>query len=148
MSGTYSTALPSPWTCTAPVGPSPVCIDLPCWCVFNVRLMCNVPGRYACSELQAELTVSICVCQMCVIKESIVLLSKSLLSLSLLYSLSLSLSVCFSFLQSVTPMSQHLTWHTHTHTNISLHVYKLIYNVRQHGVAKHAVILMNPMETF
>lgn len=82
VSGTDSTALPSPLTPTAPVGPSRV-VDLPCWCVLNVRLMCNVPGRYACFELQAEQTVSICVCQMCVIKESIVLLSKSLLSLSL-----------------------------------------------------------------
>lgn len=46
--------------------------DLPFVCV-SVWLMCNAPGRYGCSELQAELTDSICVCQTCVIKESIVL---------------------------------------------------------------------------
>lgn len=86
-----------------------------CVCVC-VMLMCNVPGRYSCSRLLAELTDSICVCQTCVIKEFIVLcgfypqawsLSLSLLHLPTHCASSLCCQpACFSLLQSVTSMSQ------------------------------------------
>ena len=39
-----------------------------CVCV-RVGLICNGTGRYGCSGLLVKLTDSICVCQMCVIKE-------------------------------------------------------------------------------
>lgn len=86
-----------------------VCVSV---CV-RVWLMCNTPGRSGRFEVQAELTDSICVCQMCVIKEFIVLHSfypPALSSLSPAFSLSLSFSVYFLFLQSVTSMSQCHTW--------------------------------------